>query len=267
MARATPSPRSSTSSRPAFTAVIIGVVTDGWLKGHPVEGQYTQISLHRGSERRLLPGHPRHPARVRGLDSLGPPKPTGASMSLAPGRPPVAQLRAGSSVRGSPALVCETQSPSLWDPLGTSPSRRVSISARCVHTPRSDGMRRRTVAQPGRPGRAERMTKPTRRHPQGEPDVLVRIVLVVAGTILAPSALVPAVSASSRENFHLDKTCAGDASEPLGYVCTVQHSTFKGFPAGTKVHYTSQIGPATSSRPRSRSRTAARAVNACGAAP
>jgi hypothetical protein len=26
-------------------AVIIGVVTDGWLKGHAVEGEYTQITL------------------------------------------------------------------------------------------------------------------------------------------------------------------------------------------------------------------------------
>lgn len=70
---------------------------------------------------------------------------------------------------------------------------------------------------------------------------LVRIVLVVAATILALSALVPGVSAHSRsDNFHLDKTCAGDASEPLGYVCTIQHSSFKWFPAGTKVHYTSQ---------------------------
>jgi hypothetical protein len=37
----------------------------------------------------------------------------------------------------------------------------------------------------------------------------------------------------------LDKTCAPDASEPLGFVCTIQHSDFKWFPAGTKVHYTS----------------------------
>ncbi len=46
----------------------------------------------------------------------------------------------------------------------------------------------------------------------------------------------------SRDNFYLDKTCAADSSEPLGYVCTVQHSSFKLFPPGTKVHYTSRTG-------------------------
>jgi hypothetical protein len=30
-------------SRSQSTAVIIGVVTDGWLKGNLVEGEYTQI--------------------------------------------------------------------------------------------------------------------------------------------------------------------------------------------------------------------------------
>jgi hypothetical protein len=67
------------------------------------------------------------------------------------------------------------------------------------------------------------------------------MVLVAAATILALSVLAPgAVSAHSRDNFHLDKTCGPDASEPLGYVCIIQHSDFKWFPAGTKVHYTSQ---------------------------
>lgn len=69
---------------------------------------------------------------------------------------------------------------------------------------------------------------------------LVRIVLATAATMLALSVLAPGVSAHSRGNFHLDKTCAEDASEPLGYVCTIQHSSFKWFPPGTKVHYTSQ---------------------------
>ncbi len=58
--------------------------------------------------------------------------------------------------------------------------------------------------------------------------------------MLALSVLAPGVSAHSRDNFHLDKTCAADASEPLGYVCTIQHSDFRLFPPGTKVHYTSQ---------------------------
>jgi hypothetical protein len=62
-------------------------------------------------------------------------------------------------------------------------------------------------------------------------------VLVVMGAILAFSVLAPAVSADSHQNFHLDKTCAEDLSEPLGYICTVQHSDFKWIPAGTDVHY------------------------------
>jgi hypothetical protein len=37
-------------------------------------------------------------------------------------------------------------------------------------------------------------------------------------------------------NFYLDKTCSPDAS-PIGYHCTVQHSSFDLFPAGTDVHY------------------------------
>lgn len=48
----------------------------------------------------------------------------------------------------------------------------------------------------------------------------------------------------SDDNFYLDKTCAGstDPADPLGYVCTIQHSSFKLFPAGTQVHYVSQTG-------------------------
>jgi hypothetical protein len=64
--------------------------------------------------------------------------------------------------------------------------------------------------------------------------------LVVAAAIFALTLAVPSVSASSQKAFHLDKSCAADASEPLGYVCTVQHSDFKWIPAGTEVHYTSQ---------------------------
>ena len=38
-------------------------------------------------------------------------------------------------------------------------------------------------------------------------------------------------------NFYQDKTCSASAAEPLGYFCTVQHSSFGLFPAGTEVHY------------------------------
>ena len=68
----------------------------------------------------------------------------------------------------------------------------------------------------------------------------VRSLAAVAATVLALTVLVPSASAASPKAFHLDKTCAADSSEPLGYVCTVQHADFKWFPAGTEVHYTSQ---------------------------
>jgi hypothetical protein len=67
----------------------------------------------------------------------------------------------------------------------------------------------------------------------------LRSLAVVAATVLALAVLVPSASAATPKAFHLDKTCAADSSEPLGYVCTVQHADFKWFPAGTKVHYIS----------------------------
>lgn len=68
----------------------------------------------------------------------------------------------------------------------------------------------------------------------------VKRALVVLGTIVALTVLAPVASAGSPKDFHLDKTCAADPSEPLGYVCTIQHSDFRWFPAGTEVHYISQ---------------------------
>ena len=68
----------------------------------------------------------------------------------------------------------------------------------------------------------------------------IKRLLAVMGTIIALMTLAPAASAGLHQDFHLDKTCAPDASEPLGFVCTIQHADFKWFPAGTKVHYTSQ---------------------------
>ena len=66
------------------------------------------------------------------------------------------------------------------------------------------------------------------------------IRLVVTGAALvALMAFVPVASAGSNKDFHLDKTCGPDESEPLKFVCTIQHSDFDWFPAGTKVHYTS----------------------------
>lgn len=70
----------------------------------------------------------------------------------------------------------------------------------------------------------------------------IRRLLVAMGTIVALTALAPVVSAGSHQDFHLDKTCADDPSEPLGYICTVEHSNFKWIPAGTDIRYLSQAG-------------------------
>jgi hypothetical protein len=69
---------------------------------------------------------------------------------------------------------------------------------------------------------------------------VVRLLAACAAVVLALTVVTTGVAARSAAGFHLDKTCAEDASEPLGYVCTVQHADFKWFPAGTEVHYTSQ---------------------------
>lgn len=70
----------------------------------------------------------------------------------------------------------------------------------------------------------------------------IKRLLAVVGVIVALTALAPAVAAATHKDFHLDKTCAEDVSEPLGYICTVEHSDFKWIPAGTDVHYLSQTG-------------------------
>ena len=68
----------------------------------------------------------------------------------------------------------------------------------------------------------------------------IRQLFVVAGAIVALAAVAPVASAGSQRGFHLDKTCAEDASEPLGYICTVEHSDFMWIPAGTDIRYLSQ---------------------------
>ena len=68
----------------------------------------------------------------------------------------------------------------------------------------------------------------------------IKRLLAVMGTIVALMALAPVASAGSPHGFHLDKTCAEDLSEPLGYICTVQHSDFKWIPAGTDIRYLDQ---------------------------
>ena len=55
----------------------------------------------------------------------------------------------------------------------------------------------------------------------------------------------------NRGNFYLDKTCGPSSdpvADPLGYVCTIAHSSFRLFPAGTQVHYLSQTGNVVQAR-------------------
>jgi len=65
----------------------------------------------------------------------------------------------------------------------------------------------------------------------------IKRLLLVGATVIALVAAAPSVSAGSHKDFHLDKTCAEDPSEPLGFFCTVQHSDFKWIPPDTEVHY------------------------------
>ena len=68
----------------------------------------------------------------------------------------------------------------------------------------------------------------------------IKRLLAVMAAIVALAVLAPVVSAGTHRDFHLDKTCAEDSSQPLGYICTVTHSDFKWIPAGTDVRYLSQ---------------------------
>ena len=70
----------------------------------------------------------------------------------------------------------------------------------------------------------------------------IKRLLAVTGAIVALMAFAPVAAAGTQHPFHVDKTCAEDPSEPLGFICTVQHSDFKWIPAGTDVRYLSQDG-------------------------
>ena len=72
--------------------------------------------------------------------------------------------------------------------------------------------------------------------------LLFKRMFAVGAAIVALTALAPVALAGSSQAFHLDKTCADDASEPLGYICTVQHSDLEWIPAGTDIRYLSQAG-------------------------
>ncbi len=70
----------------------------------------------------------------------------------------------------------------------------------------------------------------------------IRRMLALTGTVVALTALAPVASAGTHKDFYLDKTCAEELSEPLGYICTVEHSDFKWIPPGTDIRYLSQDG-------------------------
>ena len=70
----------------------------------------------------------------------------------------------------------------------------------------------------------------------------IKRLFVVLAAIAALTLAVSPAAASTHKDFHLDKTCAEDSSEPLGFFCTVEHSDFKWIPAGTEIHY--DTGPA-----------------------
>lgn len=76
----------------------------------------------------------------------------------------------------------------------------------------------------------------------------IKRLLAVTATIAAITGVAPAAAAGSRHEFHLDKTCTPDASEPLGYFCTVEHSNFKWIPAGTRIRYLSEAGNVVQAR-------------------
>ena len=76
----------------------------------------------------------------------------------------------------------------------------------------------------------------------------IKRVLAVTGAIVALLAFAPVALAGTHYPFHLDKTCAADASEPLGYICTVQHSDFRWIPPGSHVRYLSQAGNVVQAR-------------------
>jgi hypothetical protein len=74
------------------------------------------------------------------------------------------------------------------------------------------------------------------------PFKALKTIVVVTATIVALTTVASVALGGSSRAFHLDKTCAEDASEPLGYICTVQHSDFKWIPAGTDIRYLSEAG-------------------------
>lgn len=70
----------------------------------------------------------------------------------------------------------------------------------------------------------------------------MRRLLALMGTVVVLAAVAPVAAAGTHKPFYLDKTCTEALAEPLGYICTVEHSDFKWIPAGTDIRYLSQAG-------------------------
>ncbi|MBI2781338.1 MAG: hypothetical protein HYX55_06040 [Chloroflexi bacterium] len=87
--------------------------------------------------------------------------------------------------------------------------------------------------------RVARATPKTHARPSSMPSL--KRTLAITGALLVMATLAPVASAGTERAFYLDKTCAEDLSEPLGYICTVEHSDFKWIPAGTEIRYLSQV--------------------------
>jgi hypothetical protein len=69
-----------------------------------------------------------------------------------------------------------------------------------------------------------------------------RVAVAMSIAMALAMSLAPVAAAGSHQAFHIDKTCREDLSQPLGYICRVQHSDFKWIPAGTDVRYLRQSG-------------------------
>ena len=80
------------------------------------------------------------------------------------------------------------------------------------------------------------------RYTEGPERIELKRLLVVVATIAAVSVAVTPAAARIAPELPSGQDLCADPTEPLGYVCTVQHSDFKWFPAGTEVQYVSQDG-------------------------
>ncbi len=174
---------------------------------------------------------------VATIAALSRPRPIGRGGLAAQGEPPRHQGVLGLHGPGRGLLHDHVLEPQ-GDPgrlQGHLRARARVASAGHRHHPRSAGTRRRGVRpRPPRPelgdrrghlhGRDREARRVHRLGGRGAPGWRAEWLDVGRDLPLQP------------DNFYLDKTC-GPSLDPIGYQCTVQHSSFRLFPAGTEVHY------------------------------